>query len=157
MQSVNFTRVYFRKTGLEMKKGVVKAKLELSAGMTEEVIRHLSWVNPPECATKMELRGEMLGQLLQIVPMQKELKQHGIELKCEEICDFKYTEEGDTPELRFTVYSQQVGAISLVEGYLRTAGLAPAEMKAFVEHQEQLPLGPVTVSITKKKGKSLVQ
>ena len=150
-EKLTFTSVQLDKFGRN-DKGV---HADFSASLNSAVIQKMGWTEIPECLTGADLEGEITAISLELIPSDKELRKHAIELDLSKLHSFQTVRrelegkkgKGYRTELRFKLSSQDVNGCRKLESYYLTANqkaqLTVAYEKAAV--QEQLPGGEESI------------
>lgn len=147
MPSILFRGARIRYADLRTEEAGAYARLHLQADLSGPVMEAMGWGEIPEGVTSAKLSGKLSGHYLVLTPNDKSLRQHEVQLECGDVSGFAVVPEKDDQgevngyRLNFIARTNQVGAIALVEQYLRVCGECDATAKVKFEKQEQLELG----------------
>jgi hypothetical protein len=145
MPNMLFRGAIIRDVDLRRDEGGNFCRLHVTADFSEPIREEMEWDDPGDAVKSAKLDGKLAGTKLIFSPNDKKLKDHEIELGCEEVNDFQYhrvkTDGGGiAKEVRFIVRTAERGAGALLENYMAVLGEAPAAMKLQYTEQEDLDL-----------------
>ena len=145
MSKLLFRAARIRQADLREGKDGVFLKIGLTAAFTDVIREQMGWDHPGVVSGK--LKGDLTATHFVLVPNDKELVQHTLELTANRIYDFKYTqieEDGEVvgEDLNFAVDTNVEGASTYVETYMRRIGTSERSIGQLrVAYEEQLLLG----------------
>lgn len=148
MQKLIFRGAYIRYMDLRQdEEAGAFVRLHLTAAYSEPVQQAMDWEPVPESITSAKLSGRLAATHLILTPNGRELKQHELQISCNDVCDFQLfrvkNEDGETTstELRFQAKTSQEGAAALIENYIRRIGKGEGQLRVSYTKQEELDLG----------------
>ncbi len=122
-------------------------RIHLTADYSEPVQEAMGWEAVPESIQSAKLTGRLAATHLILTPNGRELKQHELQISCNDVCDFQLfrvkNEDGETTstELRFQAKTSQAGAAALIENYVARIGKGAGQLRVSYTKQEELDLG----------------
>lgn len=110
------------------------------------VIKAMEWEDVADKITSAKLEGELNATHLELVPNEKELRSHAIDLDISQTSGFQAIRleldglkgKGHKKELRFTVTSVSDTAMQTLEGYIVAMGEGKGRLNISYEKQAQL-------------------
>jgi hypothetical protein len=121
--------------------GEVFSRIHLSSEFTDTIREKMGWDDPGECVTSAKLSGCLLAQSFSLVPADRNLKRHALEIIISEVSDFEVVamrdEESEIAgrQLRFIARSPGDGVAALIEQYIRRVGKHEGELRVSYEPQ----------------------
>jgi hypothetical protein len=122
------------------------ARAHMTAEFTDRVAEAMQWGAPPAGCTAGKLEGSLNATHMVLTPNARELKQHELQLDCNQVGDFEFfrvTEnESARTELRFKISTPVEGAEGILGAYARRIGQSASQLRVGYAKQEELDLTP---------------
>jgi hypothetical protein len=120
------------------------ARAHFTSEFTDRVAEAMQWGAPPVGCTAGKLEGSLHATHMILTPNAKELRQHELQLDCNQVGDFEFVRvtenESTRTELRFKISTPVEGAEGILGAYARRIGQSVSQLRVGYAKQEELDL-----------------